>query len=845
MKKHFLNLLLLVVLISCTDKSKPNVSKKVNKPKNQLQIEVSIDSNYYKNKNCYLSTISIINLSDSAFKGKDWELYFNQPPRKLVDSLYQEEQLHITRVQGDLFKITPTDKFKALPKGSKVSLSYVLADWAIKKADLPCGFFIRRDSLIENIYNVKELPFTSKAQLTRTVGDNMPVSTAASCYTTFESYKGRSLSQYGPVTPTPVSIETSSYSYSINSLSIKGDESLSFEQHYLSEKLALLGQSKEDKETTTISLAIDTELTKKSAYNITCNENAISIKGADAAGVFYGVQSLIAFASATVDKEGHFTGHNIQDAPRFGYRGMHLDVSRNFHSKDAVISMLDIMSHYKLNKFHFHLSDDEGWRLEIPGLPELTDIGSKRGFSTDESSFIQPAYGSGGLVNAKENHGTGFYSRKDFIEILTYARQRHIEVIPEIDMPGHARAAIKSMLTRYNKLSKENKMTEATKYLLHDMGDTSVYSSVQSYNDNVICVCQPSTYTFLSKVVEEIANMYKEANVPLAVIHTGGDEVPNGVWKGSPICQKFVTENPQYEGKHGLTQYFLEQFHLILDKHGIKAAGWEEIAMNMSAKPHLPNPNHLSKDFRPFVWNNVWGWGNEDMVYQLANAGYKVVMSSATNLYFDLAYNKDPQEPGYYWAGFCSEKQPFEFTPFNLASCAKLDRMGNPVDKESFSSKTTLTEEGKQNIWGIQGHVWSETVKGRKLLEYYLYPKMLGLAERAWSTAPQWEEQYIEHDFNSDWINFVNRIGVVELPLLDKLFQAPAYRLPAPGAKVVDNQVYFNTYPGLDVRYTLDGSEPTKSSPIYSETIKFSDQVIKYASFNKLGRQSETYSISK
>jgi hexosaminidase len=243
-----------------------------------------------------------------------------------------------------------------------------------------------------------------------------------------------------------------------------------------------------------------------------------------------------------------------------------VDIARNFQSKQQLLKTLDLMALYKLNVLHFHFSDDEGWRLEIPGLPELTTVGARRGHALNDENFLHPSFGSGPDI---ASHGTGFYSKADFIEILKYAKERHIDVIPEIETPGHARAAVASMTARYNRLLKEGQKAEAEQYLLYHPADTSKYKSVQRWYRNVIDVSLPSTYTFLEKVVDEIVLMYKEANAPLETLHFGGDEVPGGVWAGSPAVHRLMKENSSVKTISDLWYYFFGNISEMLGKKGL------------------------------------------------------------------------------------------------------------------------------------------------------------------------------------------------------------------------------------------------------------------------------------
>jgi len=257
------------------------------------------------------------------------------------------------------------------------------------------------------------------------------------------------------------------------------------------------------------------------------------------------------------------------------------------------------MARYKLNKFHFHLTDDEGWRLEIPGIPELTSFGAVRGHTLETNATVaqagdlhkrklgdhlQPAYGSG--PDLDDPHGTGFYTRADYLEILRYANALHIEVIPEIEMPGHARAAVKAMESRFQKLEKSDP-AEASRYLLNDKFDRSEYKSPQHYTDHVLDPGLASSYRFIEQVVAQVVAMHKEAGVRLNTIHIGADELPDGAWEKSPAsleAMKRLNLNSTVQ----LWDYFYQQVDLILQKHGLFASGWEELGAKKSPLMEKP-----------------------------------------------------------------------------------------------------------------------------------------------------------------------------------------------------------------------------------------------------------------
>ncbi len=589
------------------------------------------------------------------------------------------------------------------------------------------------------------------------------------------------------------------------------------------------------------------------AYTLqTLPPDRVQIQANAPAGIFYGAQTLRALvpiqAYASPSGAVDLPAVQVEDEPRFAYRGLHLDVARNFHTAASVKKVLDLMAFYKLNKFHFHVSDDEGWRFAIPSLPELTAVGGRRGHSTDESDRILPAFGSGPDPDAPGSHGTGWYSRDAFIDLLRYAHARHIEVIPEIDMPGHARAAIKSMEARASRLIAAGDPDGAAEYRLVDPEDASVYMSVQGWKDNVVDVCLPSTYRFLETVVDDMAAMYAEAGAPLRVVHVGGDEVPSGVWAGSPACDALRTEQPGLTGQADLFAYFVRRFSDILSARGLVTAGWEEIAArHPESGPVMPDLQAVDRGYRPHVWNSVWGWGGEELAYQLANAGYEVVLSNVSNLYFDLAYTKDPEEPGYYWGGFVDTYAPWSFIPLDLYKNAAADLLGRPIPEDRFSNATRLTPAGRQRIIGIQGQLWAENAKGPEVLEYLLFPKMIGLSERAWAADPAWasiaERTPREEAMARAWNRFASALGRRELPRLDYLGGGVLYRVPPPGARVIDGQVEANVaYPGLQIRFTVDGSEPRAQSTPYESPID-ARGTVKLRTFTATGRGSRTVSI--
>lgn len=830
-----------------------------------LGVTWEILQNTYKGDARVKSEFVFTNNSETTIVDGDWEIYFNLCRLISADSLQVIDFMDFEHINGDLFKMSPNEKFQPLAPGQSIAIPMVAELWLINNTDAPAGLYVLNGKEASPISDYVVKSGYSPDQTNRFTNDVMPIESAQ---TVFDANQGNSLtSEFSKIVPTPLYMnEDTEEKITINNETTiqYASEDLADEAKFLSERLKELGLNVDAVNVKTlipkagvIILGITPTIklinnAGPEAYEINASaDNGIQINALKDDGVFYGIQSLRGLidpaAYNTTNESIEINAVEVADAPRFLYRGMVLDVGRNFQKAEDVKKFIDLMAFYKLNRFHFHLSDDEGWRLEIKSLPELTEIGSKRGFTTDESDMLIPSFGSGAVVDAETNNGSGYYTREAFIDILKYATERHVMVIPEIDMPGHNRAAIKSMIARYEKLKAEGKEKEAEEFLLNDFDDKSEYQSVQMWDDNVVCPCQQSTYNFIEEVIDEVGAMYKEAGATLEIVHTGGDEVPGGVWVGSPKCQKLMDEKG-LEDAHGVSNYFLKRYHEILTARNLRLAGWEEIAEAKEDGNIIANPEFLDANFLPTVWNNVWGWGKEDLAYKYANAGYEVVLCPATNLYFDLAYDKHPEEPGYYWAAFSTTKKAFEFTPFDIFKIAFADRNGNSLPDSLWDNKVALTEDGTKNISGIQGQVWSENNKGPALLEYLTSPRIMGLAERAWTQAPVWatteDRQERISQIQISWNTFANALGQRELPRLDGMNGGYGYRLPTPGASIVDGKLAVNaTFPGLIIRYTLDGSEPTAESPVFdaSNAVEVSSGEVKLATFtsdNK--RQSRT-----
>lgn len=817
----------------------------------QLKLKWECLSNHYEGDN-FLAELTVTNLSDKALSGQDWALYFNTC-RKIRPETVQGP-VAMEHVNGDVSRFIPTADFAGLAAGESMVIRYQGIFWVINETDAPLGFYIvYQNSVAEAIGDPEIVPFSRPEQCNRSLTDLVPQVTAATRFVDNQDLSLLPANEVGKITPTPLEArwDEGEFVISAATLIVHGAE-LANEAAFL--RAALRDVTGVELQRASRGSGITLQLGKVDvavsgapleAYLLEISAAGVVITGASAAGVMNGIQSLrqLLPVESYLNPQASLAVPfgRVCDAPRFAYRGMHLDVGRNFSSKETVLRLLDCMALYKLNKFHFHLTDDEGWRLEIPSLPELTEIGSQRGFSPDETSSLLPSFGSGAAVQG--SHGTGFYTRAEFIEILQFATARHIEVIPEIDVPGHARAAIKAMELRYNRLMDAGNPEAAVAYLLSDFDDKSVYESVQLWHDNVMCIAKESCYRFIETVLEDMKAMFVEAGAPLTTMHTGGDEVPHGAWEGSPLCQAFMQEQGM-TSIQSLQNYFLARYRTILQKHNLVFGGWEEIALAKLDGKHGPNPEFVDAQFQPYVWNNVWGWGQEDFAYQLANAGYQVVLSNVTNLYFDLSYAKDPQEPGYYWGGFIETRGAYEFCPLDIYTTATVNLFGHPLDQDSLAKMQRLTSEGTKNVLGIQGQLWGENARSQARIEHLAMPRLIALAERAWAADPGWtfiaDQASRNAKMDADWNQFANRLGQRELARLDGFVGGYGYRIPLPGVQRENNVVTLNvSAPGLALRYTTDGTEPTAASALYTLPFAATGEV-RAASFSRTGRKSRT-----
>ncbi len=414
----------------------------------------------------------------------------------------------------------------------------------------------------------------------------------------------------------------------------------------------------------------DFEAGWKENYDLTINENQIYFLAEGNAGLFYAIQTLVQILPLEKTPEIKIPCVQIKDSPRYQWRGMHLDCSRHFFTKEEVKKYIDYLAMYKFNVFHWHLVDDQGWRIEIKKYPMLTTIGGKR----KETIIGKPTWEKDGTPSKNDKYDGKeygeFYTQEDVKEIVAYAESKHITVLPEIEMPGHSLAA----LAAYPEFSCTG-------------GPFETYTK-WGVSDDVYCAGKDETFSFLEDILSEVMPLF-----PGKYIHIGGDECLKERWKACPKCQKRITDE-KLKNEEGLQSYFITRIEKYVNKNGKQIIGWDEILEGGLA----PNAALMS-------WRGIKGG------IDAAKQKHYVVMSPGKPCYFDHYQSKD------------KAKEPLAIGGFN-----PLDSVYayNPTPK-------ALTEEEAKFIMGAQANVWTEYITSFKQVEYMSMPRMAALSEVLWT----------------------------------------------------------------------------------------------------------------
>lgn len=492
------------------------------------------------------------------------------------------------------------------------------------------------------------------------------------------------------VIPLPQSIEKNSEGDFVISSNTKisfpaGNEALEKIATFLSEYIEFstgMKLSTTDNEVASNAIILKTGYASdnKEAYLLTINDEQIVINGTTEAGTFYGVQTLRkSIPVDAIDKDILLVGVEIKDYPRFRYRGMHFDVARHFYSVDFIKKYIDNLALHNINTFHWHLTDDQGWRVEIKKYPKLTEIGSKRkgtliGHNEKDKphQFDSIPYG-------------GFYTQDELRDVVQYAKDRFITIIPEIDLPGHMLAA----LAAYPELG--------------CIGEGYAVGMRWGVYDDVLCAGNDKTFEFVEDVLTEVLDIF-----PSKLIHIGGDECPKTKWEKCPKCQQRIKEL-KLTGKNGHTKeqelqsYYMSRVEAFLNEKGRNIIGWDEIIEGGIA----PNATIMS-------WRGIKGG------IIAARQGHDVIMTPNNYLYFDYNQGEDLSKE-----------------PLNIGGLVSMEKVYGfePMPEE-------LTEGEKHHIIGVQANLWTEYFKTEDVVEYMQMPRLDALATIQW-TMPERKEDFV------------------------------------------------------------------------------------------------------
>ena len=489
-------------------------------------------------------------------------------------------------------------------------------------------------------------------------------------------------------------------------------------------------------------------------YELSIQPDAVIIQASDRSGIFYAIQTLkqllptaIYGDQPTSDAQWTLPCMEIKDAPRFGYRGLHIDVARHFFPKEEMKKILDLMALHKQNTLHWHLTDDQGWRIEIKKYPRLTEIGSIR-----NKTMIRKEW---------DNYDTtpygGFYTQEDIKEVVKYAEERCINIIPEVDLPGHMMAALAAY---------------------PDLGCTGgpyEVSGQWGVRDDVLCPGKEKTFTFIEDVLTEVMELF-----PSEYIHIGGDECPKVRWEKCPKCQARIKElglkaDKDHTAEQRLQSYIINYAEQFLNGKRRQIIGWEEILEGGLA----PNATVMS-------WRGIEG-GIEAVKHK-----HDAIMTPSSFLYFDYYQTMDTDNEPPAIGGYVPLEKVYSYEPV----------------------PQILTPEEAKHIVGIQANLWTEYIPTYSQVEYMELPRMAALSEVQW-TMPE-KKEYA--DFLKRLPGLIAVYDINQYNYAKHIFQVKSQYIPDTEANVLN--VVLSTIDNTPVYYTFDGSEPTASSNIYTDTLK-------------------------
>ncbi|MCC8187178.1 MAG: glycoside hydrolase family 20 protein [Bacteroides sp.] len=496
-----------------------------------------------------------------------------------------------------------------------------------------------------------------------------------------------------------------------------------------------------------IVLKLDPQIESEEGYSLLVEADQVTISGKTEKGVFYGIQTLRKSIPAEAKHaKVILPAVQITDAPRFGYRGMHLDVSRHFFEVDFVKKYIDILALHNLNVFHWHLTDDQGWRIESKKYPRLTEIGSQRSrtvIGRNSSEYDETPYG-------------GFYTQEEIKEVISYAADRFIEVIPEVDLPGHMLA----VLACYP-----------------EFGCTGgPYEVCPRWGifDDVLCIGNEDTMVFLEEIMDEVMDLF-----PSRYIHIGGDEAPRVRWKECSKCQaRIQAENLKADSRHSaedrLQSYCMQRIEKLINNRGRQMIGWDEI---------------LEGDIAPNAV--VMSWRGLEGGIEAAQLGHDVIMVPTSYAYFDYYQTTDTEDEPLAIGGFVNVEKVYSLEPV----------------------PAVLTAEESKHILGAQANIWTEYIPSSNQIEYKLLPRLAALSEVQW-TQPE-KKNY--RNFTQRLPQLMDIYEREGYNYAKHVFDLKTEFTPDKEKNAV--KVELSTIDDSPIYYTLDGSEPTKNSLVYNGPI--------------------------
>ena len=475
------------------------------------------------------------------------------------------------------------------------------------------------------------------------------------------------------------------------------------------------------------------QLPSPESYTLSVTPQRIEIRATSGAGLFYGMQTLLQLMQPAGTGSYSVASVEIEDTPRFAYRGLMLDVSRHFSTKEFIKKQIDALAYYKINRLHLHLTDAAGWRLEIKKYPLLTDFAAWR---TDPTWKKWWNGGRKYLRYDEPGASGGYYTQNDIREILEYARQHYITVIPEIEMPSHS----EEVLAAYPQLS----------------------CSGEPYKNSDFCVGNEETFTFLENVLTEVMELF-----PSEYIHVGGDEAGKLAWKTCPKCQKRMKDE-HLVNVDELQSYLIHRIEKFLNNHGRRLLGWDEILQGGIA----PNATVMS-------------WRGEEGGIAAVTSGHHAIMTPGAYCYLD-SYQDAPYSQPEAIGGYLPLKKVYTYDPV----------------------PASLTAEQAKLVYGVQGNLWVEYIPTPEHVEYMIYPRMLALAEVAWS-APERKSWPDFHTRALSAVADLQKKGYHPFDLSKEIGSRPESLQPvshlALGKKVIYNSSYSPHYPAQGNTALTDG----------------------------------------